>query len=267
MPARDASGSRRGPRLGSGLALGATAALVARDLDLPTLFSYWGDRAPLVAGAALVFAALWTTRLRGALTLLTLALMALWLGVAFTPLTSWMARDLARRDPPGPGDAVFVLASRLQEDGEPTGTALARLVHGLELLSEGRARRLVLSELPPPQAPYAPLARTLMDHLRVEGELLTVGPVTRTHDEALALAALARQRGWRRVLIVTSPVHSRRASACFEKQGLQVLASPAFETRFDLETLTRPDERLTAFGDILHERLGLVVYRWRGWID
>ncbi len=45
-------------RLGNGLAVGAAAALLARDLDLPTLLSYRGDRSPLVIAAAGVLALL-----------------------------------------------------------------------------------------------------------------------------------------------------------------------------------------------------------------
>jgi uncharacterized SAM-binding protein YcdF (DUF218 family) len=75
-----------------------------------------------------------------------------------------------------------------------------------------------------------------------------------------------RLRGWRTILLVTSPTHSRRASLAFEREGLDVVSSPSVETRFDLETLDRPGERLTAFGAVTHERLGLVWYRWKGWI-
>ena len=42
------------------------------------------------------------------------------------------------------------------------------------------------------------------------------------------------------------------------------MASPAVETLFDLETLDRADDRLRAFGHLLHERLGLWLYAFRG---
>ena len=81
------------------------------------------------------------------------------------------------------------------------------------------------------------------------------------------MARLFRERGWRKLLLVTSPTHSRRAAATFEREGVSVVSSPSMETRFDLENLTRTDDRLFAFGAVLHERVGLGVYRWRGWID
>jgi hypothetical protein len=47
---------------------------------------------------------------------------------------------------------------------------------------------------------------------------------------------------------------------------LEVISSPSTETQYDFEMLTRPDDRLRALAPVLHERLGLYVYRRRGWI-
>ena len=254
-------------RLGNGLAVGATGALLARDLDLPTLVSYWGARAPLTVAAALLLALLWMTRLRPLVAAATVALALAWLGVAFTPLTHLAAAGLERHDLERPADAVYVLASRVQDDGELTSSAMSRLLHGLELLGQDQAQHLVLGELPPPYAAYAPAARRLMTSLGLKQELLTVGPVTNTREEAVQLARLFKQRGWKSVLLVTSPTHTRRAAATFEREGLVVISSPGMETRFDLETLTFPDERLLAFGTLLHERVGIEVYKRRGWIE
>jgi uncharacterized SAM-binding protein YcdF (DUF218 family) len=189
--------------------------------------------------------------------------------VGFTPLTAWMAEGLPRRDPVENADAVFVSASNLQQDGDPTPHALARLLRGLELVAEGRASRLVLSELRPPKPSYVPLARAEMERLGLHAEILTVGPVVNTHDEAVAVAALARERGWKRILLATSPTHSRRAAATLEHEGIAVLSSPCLEVLYDLENLDdweTVDDRFYAFGSLVHERLGLFVYRRRGWI-
>jgi uncharacterized SAM-binding protein YcdF (DUF218 family) len=248
-----------------GLALGGLAGLLALDLELNNLVSYWGQRAPLVPVAAVAGAALWRTPVRALVAGAAGALSLLWLAVAFTPLCAWLAGGLVRRDRPEPADAVLVLASGVQLDGEPTAAALARLVHGLELMRAGHAPCLVVSQIRG-AAPSAPYSRALMARLGIEGELVVVGPITRTRDEALAVSALARQRGWKRVLVVTSPVHSRRSCEALEREGVSVLSSPSVETRYDLERLTRPDDRRAAFGGLIHEWLGLWVYRRRGWI-
>jgi hypothetical protein len=41
---------------------------------------------------------------------------------------------------------------------------------------------------------------------------------------------------------------------------------PSAETNFDLERLRFPADRRRAFSAIAHERIGLIVYRRRGWI-
>ena len=251
----------------TGAAIGALIGLLGRDLDLRAFVSYWHDVHGFIALFAAVAAFAWRwPLLRGALLLAAVLLGAAWTVVAFTPVTRWLGSGLVRRDALRPADAVFVLASRIQDDGELTSAAMARLLHGLELVGRGHAPRLILSEMYPPIPPYEVPARALMQHLTVDGELLTVGPVWNTRDEAVFVARLCRERGWKRLLLVTSPPHSRRAAAAFERQGLEIISSPSTETRYDLETLLDPGDRLLSFGGIMHERLGLWVYKRRGWL-
>jgi uncharacterized SAM-binding protein YcdF (DUF218 family) len=248
----------------TGLAVGGAAGLLSDSLGLHAAFSYWGPRAPVVVALAVLFALLWATRLRPLLVLAATGLGVLWLAVAFTPLTPWMARGLVRRDALRPAAAVVVLASRLQVDGELTSSAMSRLLHGLELVSQGHAPRLLLTEIRPPSRSYAEPARKLMEALRIDAELVTVGPVYNTRDEAALVERLFAERGYTTLILVTSPTHTRRAAATFEKRGLTVLCSPSVETWFDLETFDSADDRLRGFSSVLHERLGLLVYGLRG---
>ncbi len=253
-------------RVGVGLAVGALVGLLAKDLNLLSLASYWEDRAPFVLYAALAGAVLWSTRLKWTVGLCTAGLLLLWTVVAFTSLCPWLATDLIRRDTLQPADAVFILGSRVQMDGELTDEAVSRLLHGLELLQQGHAPWLVLSELPPPYPSHSEAARRLMDGLAMEQEILSVGETRNTRSEAVAVAALYRERGWERLLVVTAPLHSRRACASLEHEGVTVVCSPSVERDFDLENLDEPDGRLESFGSIMHEKLGIWIYARRGWL-
>ena len=244
--------------------------LVVKELDLTTLVSFFGERNYVVIACAIVGAAAWRTRLKSVVTAAAVSAALLWLAVGFTPLTAFMARDLVRRDPLTQGDAVFVLASSLQADSELTTSAMSRLLHGLELLGEGWAERLVLTELSEPVPRYREAACTIMDRLGLENEVIALGPVRNTHDEAVLVAELARDYGFERLLVVTSPSHSRRASAALEAEGVRVISSPSQQTRFDLQDLASPgtsDGRHRAFGPLLHEHAGNFYYRLRGWIE
>ena len=250
-----------------GALVGALLGFLVKELSLPDLISYWHSRAPLVWMAVLSGVLLWQFRVgRWLASLGLVGLALLWNIVAFTPMTSWLAEGLTRKDQVKRADAIFVLSSGLQLDGELTSAAMSRLLKGLEVLQEGYAPRLILSELHPPQKSYAAVARQLMGSLKLSQELVTIGPVDNTNDEAVALGKLFREKGWKTLVVVTTPAHSKRAAAVIEQQGIEVISVPATETRYDIEGLRGTDERLYAFGSIMHERIGLWIYKRRGWI-
>ena len=251
--------------IATGGLVGASVGLITADLDLPALVSRWGQRAPIVLLVALLFALLWIDRLKPWLIGGALLLSSAWLFIAFTPLTRSLANGLDRQDPRIPVDAVYVLASGVQTDGDLSSTALARLVAGLTE-AKLNSTHLVISEQPG-MASYADGARRLMDDLQVDTDLITVGPIKNSRDEAVAVAKLFREQDWSSVAVVTSSSHSRRASAAFEAEGLTGVARPARETRYDFEGLDKPDDRLRSAGGLLHERLGIIYYQLRGWID
>jgi uncharacterized SAM-binding protein YcdF (DUF218 family) len=244
---------------GEGIVLGALLGFLARDLGLVEMASAWVVGA--VAGAAL--AAFGRARLLRAL---VAGGAVLWTAAAFTPLTAWLVRPLVRDEKPMAADAVVVLASRVQLAGEPTTTALGRMLRALELVHAGYATRIVVTQASPPAPSHEQAMRRQLDRLGLAAEVESVGPVASTRDEAVRMGTLFRERGWRRLLVVTSPTHSRRACAAFEATGVTLLCVPARESSADLATLDRPVERLEAFRLALHEWLGIAYYRARGWL-
>jgi uncharacterized SAM-binding protein YcdF (DUF218 family) len=249
----------------TGGALGALAGFLTRDLDLPALVSFEHSREPLVVAGAVLGAVLALTRLRWALWISTAGLALLWCVVAFSPVSGWLSRGLIRSDATEPADAVFVSVSSLRPGSDRIGELQNRLLHGIELVIRGKAPRLVVAESG--EVPCVALARQLMESAAAGGELLIARRAENTREEAVAIAELARQRRFNAILLVTSPIHSRRAGAALEREGVTVLSSPSPETRFDLETLDTWADRLAAFGSVMHERVGLWVYARRGWLS
>ena len=249
-----------------GAALGLAAGALARDLDLTTLVSFWGDRLILMPIAAIVGALCVANRLRKPFYVSFTALVLLWIAVAYGPLSRMLLAGLVRSDTLRPADAVLVLGTRMQDDGDPTSAQLSRLLRGLELVKDGLAPRLMITELPPPFASQRPFVEALLARFKPDVEIVDLGPTFNTRDEAVMAAEYLKKRGLSRIIVSTSPTHTFRGAALLEAQGLEVMAAPARETRFDLEDLERPEERLMAFGAIIHERLGIVIYRRRGWI-
>lgn len=249
-----------------GGSLGIIASFVVRDLDLTTLLSYWGDRVILLPFGMAIGALCSATRLRKLFWAATAALALVWVSVACGPVSPMLQKGLVRSDKLHPADAVLVLSSSVQRDGDPSSVQLARLFRGLELVKDGFAPRLIVTELPDNYARQRPFAQAMLARFRPEAELISLGPVRNTHDEALATIAYLREHNLKSLIVTSSPTHTFRAGALFFGQGLDVMTTPAIETRFDLQNLDRTEERLAAFGAVLHERVGIFVYRRRGWI-
>lgn len=87
-----------------------------------------------------------------------------------------------------------------------------------------------------------------------------------THQNILALAGLPIQD--KTVFLVTSAAHMPRAMSVARRYGLQPVPHPCdFRARSDLGAAAwlPSGKALGVFRYVLHERIGLVYYRLRGW--
>ncbi|MFN0080808.1 MAG: YdcF family protein [Prosthecobacter sp.] len=100
----------------------------------------------------------------------------------------------------------------------------------------------------------------------------SLGGCADTHDEAVKVAALAKEKGWQRIALVTSACHMRRTQAVFIKAGAPVIPVPCnYESApmrgrplnwFNVPSATH----LLLFEAWMHEVIGWWGYRLRGWI-
>jgi uncharacterized SAM-binding protein YcdF (DUF218 family) len=130
-------------------------------------------------------------------------------------------RYLQHEDSLVPADAIFVLA----------GTRAERPLEAVDLYRAGYAPWIVLSpgRIEPAEAwlsqrgvrfpSQAALVRAVMAQLGVPAAAVIVADrsVDNTAQEATLLRRLAQDRGWRRVIVVTSKYHTRRAGFAFRR--------------------------------------------------
>jgi uncharacterized SAM-binding protein YcdF (DUF218 family) len=182
----------------------------------------------------------------------------------------------------GGADAIVCLGGGAEPSMvEPTGlhlkTGADRVGTALALLAKKKAPLLVLGGggYEEKGVTHSEADRVLLAlrDLGVGTEaMLSLGVCTDTRDEALKVAALARERGWKRVLLVTSAYHMRRSAGTFTKAGVPVVAVPcnyvsSVNRVGDLEWLHLPHaDAFQVFGAWFHEVAGTWVYRWRGWL-
>lgn len=265
---------RRGHEALRGATLAVVAWTGASVLGLPDAAGVSIQYSYLVmAGVGAVLGAFGARRpLRAATTLVALLLVL----TTSLPLAGALGPSLVRRDRPAADsgaavDAVTVLSGGLTDDGFVRGQGLERLLDGIAL-ARALERPLVLTVIHPTEAPRVssrPDQTFLASLASLPAGVWFVDSVRTTHDEALRVRALARAHGWRRVALVTSPLHTRRACATFERAGLAVVCTPAHARDAawgGAHPLHSADDRLRVLAAWLHEVLGWQAYRARGWV-
>ncbi|WP_310570896.1 ElyC/SanA/YdcF family protein [Gemmatimonas sp.] len=273
-------GADVGGRAPAWLVRSAGAVLGLAIMQLAAALGFWTAAGVSSFSARLVLmlaGALLATSSRGSwLWLIAGVLSTLLMLVSYTPLVTPMIAPFVRRDavpvafaPSEAADAVVVMSGSVTSEGRVTGAALERLISGFQ-----QARRLGLSvvalsvvgdDADPSVESSERDQRELAQLMAPDLALRFVKNVHSSRDEALAFAAMARTHGWRRVVLVTSPLHSRRACAAVEHAGLPVRCAPAASREYALSRLDRPENRRLAFADVVYEIAATLLYRMRGW--
>ena len=151
-----------------------------------------------------------------------------------------------------------------------------RLVHAVALYKAGKAQYVLVSGGSPfGDRSEAEQMRDLLGIMGVPSNAVILEPTSRnTHENAVNSSRLLQDRGWSDILLVTSAFHMRRAEALFRAQGgLTVTPAPTdFQRRVSTSTVL-PDwlpvpgvSNLYRTTHAIHEILGLIAYRWRGWL-
>ena len=184
-----------------------------------------------------------------------LAFLAL-LYIVRNPLLRLTGEAWVVNDPAGHADAMIVLG-----DDNYYGD---RAAHAADLYRAGLAPIVVASGRS--LRPYAGIAEMIERDLESRG--VPAAAIVRfphqaqnTREEAAALSGLITNRGWKRVLVVTSNYHVRRASFIFERMlpGISVQVSGAHDSEFDPSRWweTRLGQKL-----FFNELVGYIVARW-----
>jgi uncharacterized SAM-binding protein YcdF (DUF218 family) len=133
-----------------------------------------------------------------------------------------------------PFDAVIVLGGGTKGDAErgfELSTSGDRVFLGARLFRAGKTPLLVTSGSPVPGVGAHHSHRASASLWQEMGiptlAIIEVKGATNTSEEAKAHAALIRERGWKRVGLVSSAWHLPRALALFEKEGVRVHPLPA----------------------------------------
>lgn len=208
--------------------------------------------------------------------------------VSCTPMASVLLAGLENESPKvqmnqlPTADVILCLGGGVEPSlSEPTGFHLKvgadRLSTALTLAAAGKAPLLILGG-----GGYPHEGRTfseadavrdyLADHVSLSIQVHSLGVCSDTHDEAVKVEQVMKQRGLKRVLLVTSASHMPRALAVFGKTDVQAIPVPcnyhsSLNHVGDLHWVHWPSYHgFEIFSFWIHETIGHYVYQWRGWI-
>ena len=199
-------------------------------------------------------------------------LVAAYLTVTKTPAMGSLDRSWIRQDsvPAGGVTTIVVLSAGVRADSALSSSGADRLLAGLTLLKgTGATRLLTTRDLHRPSPPTITSdldQRRLVSLAGAVDQWTVLDTVYETHDEGVRAAQFLLPLGVKSIALVTAPLHTRRGCATFERLGFQVTCVAAVSRDFSATAPSDGRERLAAARTYLHERVGMVVYRWRGWI-
>ena len=251
-----------------GAGLGALAAFAVLAAGLPVV----GSHVAITLSAGVLVGALAAVTARRIVALTVVAVALLVGAVTLTPVLrapveSWIRRDSV---PAVRFDAVVVLSSSVTADSTLDPVATERLLSALEFARRHEVGLIVTTRPAVSRRDSRPVSdadqRALISFSGDATRWREVGPVRTTRDEALRTGELLAPAANRTIAVVTSPLHTRRACAAFERVGFHVVCVPATERMYAVHAFRGVRARLLAVSDWAYERLGMLEYRARGWV-
>lgn len=185
------------------------------------------------------------------------------------------ARRVTHEAPATPYDAVIVLGGFVNQgpDSPDYTEGVDRLLSAYDELRSGRARHVLLCggrlTRDTPSAESAVLERQL-EAWGIAPDRIVIDDRSRnTRQNAVEAARIVHEKGWKRLLLVTSAFHFQRAAGCFRRVGLTFDALPVdFRSydpgRFSGSWMPRVDSLAESTMSI-REYVGRIVYSLHGY--
>jgi glycosyltransferase involved in cell wall biosynthesis/uncharacterized SAM-binding protein YcdF (DUF218 family) len=193
----------------------------------------------------------------------------------YTPFVWWCAQPLRIVEPPRRADVIVVFAGGVGESGQPGQGYEERVAWAVELYRQGLAPRLVFSSGYTYAFHEPDVMKAVAVALGVLPEAILVETrSTTTHQNVVFTNQLLEAHGWDDALMVSSPYHMRRARLVWHRvaPAKRVTCVPVPDSRFYRHGRDARGRRTWRQADvaqiraILHEYLGILYYKLRGWL-
>ena len=183
-----------------------------------------------------------------------------------TPLLWAVAEPLRIVHTPQRADAIVVFAGGAGESAEAGGGYLERVRQAVDLYQAGYANHMIFSSGFVYAFREAEVMRGLAVDQGVPLESITLEEQAgNTYQMVNLTGAIARDRAYRRILLVSSPYHMRRALLTWHKQmpDIQAVSVPVLRSQYYAHGR---GATLQHFRGILWEYAAIAFYRFSGWL-
>jgi uncharacterized SAM-binding protein YcdF (DUF218 family) len=192
------------------------------------------------------------------------AAVAIYLLLFHTPLAWWAAEPLRVVQSPVPADAIVVFAGGVGESGKAGGGYQERVKRAVDLYKQGFAMHVVFSSGYVFAFREAEVMRALAVANGVPPAAITLEQrAANTYDNVVYSTAILEANGWRRILLVSSPYHMRRALLTWRHVAPQmsVVATPVEQSQFYAHENGATLEQMRG---LLQEYAAIVAYWTQG---
>ncbi len=202
-------------------------------------------------------------------------------------VTEHLEQQYLPPDPVPEADCILVLSAGIGSRIPPRSTlevaeAGDRILYAANLFRQRKAPCVICTgDVATGGVAVRPAAEDMADFLETlgvpQGAVIKETRSRNTHEHACRLLPIFQERGFKRVLLVTSAMHMPRAVGTLRRvcPGIEFIPAP---TDFRMtERIPSPwyheikewiptPGRLLLFSEAIHEYLGLLKYRVRGWM-
>lgn len=195
-------------------------------------------------------------------------LVAVWLLVGGTPLVWWMAGVLRLQAAPRQVDVIVVIGGGAGESGVLGRGYGERVVRAVELYRGGYAENVVLCSGERSEFSELDVMRVLaLAHGVKSDQIFPRSKGGSTYAMLADVDVLARAKGWRSALLVSSPYHTARAHGVWRRlsPAMEIVPSPAASTRFWRRSGNRGPSGVQLKALCL-EAAAYAYYALKGWV-
>lgn len=211
-----------------------------------------------------------------------------WVSYVFARSLEWRYLPL---EPVPQAEAIVVLGGGTESAQYPrpiveVNSAGDRILYGAMLYQEGKAPYILVSggNITWLNGRQMTPAREMADLLRimnVPAEAVWLQPKSQnTYEDALYSSLMLKEKGIKRILLVTSAMHMPRSVALFEHQGIEVIPAPVdytvteagWDNIMNFDPMSTPvnllpnASALSLTTNVLKEYIGMWIYHLRGWL-